>query len=231
MNTPLRRISLPALAAALGLGLATAVAPSAVAGGAYWTPVPLGHLQVTSGAVTTLRSGLLETRSPQMRAVELDAGRHAQWARLRFRYRQPSDATATLGSGAIRRQIGLKLEAGDPCNLLYAMWWEYPVHQIAISVRRNPGQRTSSACGNRGYSEVAMIPLPIPAAARDHRAHTLEAHTRHEIDGALTLVVAADGRVVYDDRLPAGLAADLDGPIGVRSDNGVYHFALSAGHR
>ena len=232
MNVPSLRISIPALAAALGLCLAVIVVPSPRAEGAtMWTPVERSHLQVTSGAITTLRSGLLQTRSPQMRAVEQDAGRHAQWARLKFRYGQPSDGTSTLGSGAIRRQIGLKLLAGDPCNLVYVMWWEYPVHQIAISVKRNPGRQTSSQCGNLGYTEITRIPLPTPASLRDHRPHVLESRTRREPDGTLTLTVLTDGTTVYDERIPASLAADLDGPIGIRSDNGRYIFTLNAGHR
>ena len=106
MNMPSRRSPIPALAAALGLCATALVVPSARADGpATWAPVPRTHLQVTSGTITTLESGLLQTRSSQMRAVERDGGRHAQWGRLRFRYRQPSDGTSTLGSGAIRRQI------------------------------------------------------------------------------------------------------------------------------
>lgn len=232
MNPTSRRIPIPVRAAAIGLCAAAMVVPSARAGGApLWTPFPLAHLQVTSGAITTLGSGLLQTRSPQMRAVERDGGRHAQWGRLRFRYRQASDGTATLGSGAIRRQIGLKLQAGDPCNLVYVMWWEYPLHQIAISVKRNPGQRTSAECGNRGYTDVAKIPTGPDPSARDERTHVLEARTRRDADGTLSLTVLADGARVADERLSTGLTAGLEGPIGVRSDNGSYRFALYGGNR
>ncbi len=232
MNTPSPRTSIILIAAALAACLAATVVPIPAAGAAtVWAPVPLAHLQVTSGAVTTLRSGLLQTRRPQMRAVERDAGRHAQWARLKFRYQQPSEETTTLGSGAIRRQIGLKLQAGDPCNLVYVMWWEYPVHQIAISIKRNPGQTTSSQCGNRGYTDVTKIPLATPPSVRDLQSHVLEAGTRREPDGTLGLTVLTDGTQVYDEPLPADLTDDLDGPIGIRSDNGRYNFTLKAAHR
>jgi hypothetical protein len=224
-TTPLRS----ALPAALLLALMTALVPRASA--ATWTPVAASRLQVTSGAVTTLASGLLQTRSPQMRSVERDNGRHAQWARLRFRYVQPSVGTSTLGSGAFRRQLGLKLQAGDPCNLLYVMWWEYPVHQIAISVKRNPGQDTSAECGNRGYTDVAKIPLPVAPSVRDHRTHVLEARGHRAVDGTLALTVLADGVRVYRDHLGVDLTAGLDGPIGVRSDNGTYRFSIFAGNR
>ncbi|MDX6650423.1 MAG: hypothetical protein QOJ97_2374, partial [Solirubrobacteraceae bacterium] len=43
--------------------------------------------------------------------------------------------------------------------------------------------------------------------------------------------VYADGAVVYAGRLSAALSGGLDGPIGVRSDNGDYVFALSAADR
>jgi hypothetical protein len=166
-----------------------------------------------------------------MRAVERDSGRHAQWARLRFRYVRPSAGTSPLGSGAIRRQVGLKLQAGDPCNLLYVMWWEYPAHQIVISVKRNPGQDTSAECGNRGYTDVARVPLRLAPTVRDSRTHMLEARTHRELDGTLSLTVLADGVRVARARLGADLTAGLAGPIGVRSDNGTYRFSLLTGNR
>ena len=213
-----------ALAAAILIGVLTAVVPNAQAG--TWAPVPASRLHVTSGAIAPLVSGPLQTRSPQMRAVERDNGRHAQWARLRFRYVRPSVGTSPLGSGAIRRQLGLKLQAGDPCNLLYVMWWEYPVHQIVISVKRNPGQDASAECGNRGYTDVARIPLRLAPTVRDVRTHVLEARTHREPDGTLSLTVIADGARVSRTRLGADLTAGLNGPIGVRSDNGTYRFTL-----
>lgn len=225
LRLPLRQ----ALAAALLLALITSLVPRASA--APWTPVAASRLHVTSGTITTLASGLLQTRSPQMRAVERDNGRHAQWGRLRFRYVQPSDDTSTLGSGAVRRQLGLKLQAGDPCNLLYVMWWEYPTHQIAISVKRNPGQVTSAECGNRGYLDIAKIPLAVSPSVRDHRTHVLEARSHREADGTLALTVLADGVRVYRDHLGSDLTAGLDGPIGVRTDNGTYRFTMFAGSR
>jgi hypothetical protein len=217
--------------AVLSLTLALVLALVAVAAARTWTPVPRSHLQVTSGQISTLGSGLLQTGSSEMRAVERDGGHHAQSAQIRFRFRRPSVETSTLGSGAVRRQIGLKLRAADPCNLVYAMWREYPQHAVVVSVKRNPGQHTSSACGNRGYSDVATLALPIAASVPDHRTHVLRAYTRREANGSLTLRVYADGAVVYAGRLSAALSGGLDGPIGVRSDNGDYVFALSAADR
>jgi len=208
--------------------VAIAGAALTAAGSAHaWTPVPQRALTVTSGAIETLPSGQLLTRSAQMRAVQRDGGRHARSARLRFRYREPSAETIPLGSGQIRRQIGLKLRAGDPCNLLYVMWREFPEHAIVASVKRNPGQTTSAQCGNRGYTDIARVPMPTSAATADHTTHLLVARTRAHPDGTMGFVVVADGRAVVQLRIPAALAGTLRGPIGVRSDNGVYRFSLS----
>ena len=185
--------------------------------------VGLARLDVTAGAVGR-SGGWLQTRSGEMRAIERDGGRHAATARLRFRLLGASDDVAPLGSGLVRRQIGLKLRAADPCNLVYVMWPSAPDSRIAIFVKRNPGQTTSSACGNRGYTDVATVPA---ATADDGAPHLLEARTRRTADGGLALTVLTDGVVWDREVLPAALTAGLDGPVGVRSDNGSYAFRLA----
>ncbi len=211
---------LPLAAVAIALLSVPAAAPA-------WTPVPQRALDVTSGAIETLPSGQLLTRGGEMRAVQRDHGRHARSARLRFRYRGPSDETIPLGSGQVRRQVGIKLRADDPCNLLYVMWREFPEHAIVVSVKRNPGQSTSAQCGNRGYTDVARVALGTSPSVADHATHLLVARTRPHPDGTMGLVVVADGRTVVQRRIAAALAGTLRGPIGVRSDNGVYRFSLS----
>lgn len=221
----MRRISLPLTVALATLSVSAADAHA-------WTPVPQAALTVTSGSISTMHSGQLRTASAELRAVERDRGRHAASALLRFRYLGPSAETKPLGSGEVRRQIGLKLRAGDPCNLLYVMWREFPEHAIVVSVKRNAGQTTSAQCGNRGYADVARVPLATPAAGEaDRAAHRLEARTRAHGDGSLGLTVVADGKTVVSRRIPAVQAVGLDGPIGVRSDNGGYRFRLSAAGR
>lgn len=211
----------------LVLALALATLGLTAASAQAWTPVPRSALLVTSGEITIAGSGL-RTRSAEVRAVAQDEGHHARSALLRFSYRRASRETAPLGSGEIRRQIGLKLRAGDPCNLLYVMWREFPEHTIVVSVKRNPGQTTSAACGNRGYTDIARIPLGPSASTRDHHTHRLEARTRAHADGTLGVTVVADRRTVLNRTVPADLAGGLAGPIGVRSDNGDYRFSLSA---
>ena len=215
------------LAAALGSTPAVA-APA---------PQPLhrADLTVTEGTVASVptqavpagfHGPVLVTRSPGMRAVHRDGGRHARRATLRFRLRGPSDTIKPLGSGEIRRQIGLKLRAKDPCNLVYAMWRDQDHPAIVVSVKRNPGQHTSAECGNRGYTDVATIPAPT---GRVGATHVLDARTRRTADGSLALSVFADGARVSRLRISAALTAGIEGGIGVRSDNGNYLFSLSAG--
>src|SRR3954471_4726053 len=148
----------------------------------HYRGVGLGRLDVTAGAVQGA-AGWLQTRSGEMRATERDGGSHAATARLRFRLLGPSDEVVPLGSGLVRQQIGLKLLAADPCNLVYVMWRTAPDSRIAIFVKRNAGQTTSAQCGNRGYTDVATVPA---ANAADGAAHVLEARTRRGSDGSLT---------------------------------------------
>src|SRR4051794_14331529 len=131
----LRRMTHRSLSIALAV---FALAPTlAGARAPHYRGVGLARLDVTAGAVA--QSGTwLQTRSGEMRAVERDGGRHAATARLRFRLLGASDDAAPLGSGLVRQQIGLKLRAADPCNLVYVMWRSAPDSRIAIFVKRNP---------------------------------------------------------------------------------------------
>jgi hypothetical protein len=218
------------LATALTLGLAaTAIAvPAVTAATAGWKDIRQKDLAVTSGSIESHPADRrnLRTSSPQVRAVVRDAGRYASAARLSFRYLGPTATTIPLGSGEVRRQIGLKLRAQDPCNLLYVMWRQHPTASIDISVKRNPGQDESDECGNGGYSPIANIPL-----RRDRRAadapRALEVRTQRSRSGSLAVQVYADGVRVFAGAVDRALAAGLDGPAGLRSDNGRYVMRLS----
>jgi len=200
------------ICAALGAGSA---------GAAGLAPLKSRDLDVTTGTVTQ-RGASMRTDSAAMRAVHRDGGDHADTVRLTFRDRGPIANPRPLGSGIVFRQIGLKLRAQDPCNLVYVMWRAEPRRELEVSVKRNPGKRTSKQCGNSGYRKLAAIPV----AAGDH--HTFRARSQRTGDGGLRLTLSADGAQVYDEQLPAALTANLDGPAGLRSDNGVYSFRLAA---
>jgi hypothetical protein len=212
-----------------------AVGASLAAAGAYaaakpsYQPLGVANLQVTEGTIAPAGpKSTMHTADPAMRAVALHGRRHASSAQLWFRYQGESTTTVPLGSGQIRRQIGLKLRAADPCNLLYVMWHAYPDNVIEISVKSNPGQTTSAQCGNAGYTEIAEIPLGAGDGTADHGVHRLEAHTRRTAAGDLAVSVYKDEALLRRVKIPAALSAGLEGPVGVRSDNGDYLFRLAS---
>ncbi len=205
---------------------ALAATPTLAAPSAPLKNVPRSALQVTEGALATYgHQGQVRTRDAAMRAVVRDHGHHAARARLSFQLMGTSTSTAALGSGIVRQQIGLKLLAADPCNLVYVMWHSVPTNAIEIQVKSNPGETTSSQCGNAGYNTIAVVPLTTQSSSG--RAHALEARVRPAGNGAAYLTVFADKAIVWEGALPASLVGSLNGPAGVRSDNGDYVFRLS----
>jgi hypothetical protein len=223
-TTPWRRALVGVAAVA-----ALAATPSLAAPTAPLKTVPLSALSVTEGTVTPyLASSSVQTADPAMRAVVRDHGHHATRARLSFKLRGPSTTTTALGSGLIRQQIGLKLLAANPCNLVYVMWRDSPDRSIEVQVKSNPAETTSAQCGNDGYHDVAVEPL-TSAPATDFSPHVLEARVRPVAGNADVLTVFADGTVAWQGTLPAALVAGLNGPAGVRSDDGSYVFRLSTG--
>ncbi len=177
-------------------------------------PLAVDALCVTSGAAEPHGMTRFAVSAPTFRAVSTSASDTR--AELRFTYLGPTATTRALGSGAIRQQLGLKLRAQDPCNLVYAMWRLEPESKLVVQVKRNAGARTSAECGNRGYTTVKpLLSAPVPPVAVGS-SHVLAA----ELHGT-TLDVKADGVLVWKGDLgPDALA--IDGPVGVRSDN--VHF-------
>jgi hypothetical protein len=141
-------------------------------------------------------------------------------AEVDFTYRGPSKDTQPLADGEIRRQIGVKLKAQDSCNVVYAMWHIAPDTGVFVLVKRNPGMSTHEACKDGGY----MTPTPTttkPVANIVVGApHTLRA----DLEGQ-HLIVTADGVVAWEGNLPADVLK-MDGPPGVRSDNGTFDFSV-----
>ena len=175
--------------------------------------VPVSAVQsmcVTKGAI--LQGGRVE--APTFRAVAV--GTSGQAAAVVFAYDGSSRGTRALGSGQIRRQIGLKLRAENGCNLVYVMWRLDPSPQIEVSVKINPGARTHAECATRGYSKVTPDYRGPLAALNPGEQHWMQA----EIVGD-ELVVWTDGQVAWQGRLPPQ-ARQMSGPSGVRSDNVGY---------
>jgi hypothetical protein len=180
-----------------------------------------GNLCVTEGAVENSSGDRLTVDAPKMRAY-VNAWT-SQAIEASFTYLGPTAEQTKLGSGEIRRQFGMKLRAQNACNLVYAMWRFEPESKVVVSIKRNPDQTRSSECGNRGYQNIKpKHASPVPAL-RPGETHTLGA----ELDGG-ELHVFVDNRVVWEGGLGPE-AQELQGPVGIRSDNVRLAFDLKAG--
>ena len=183
--------------------------------------IPRGDLCVTEGQVDAGQGNRLGVDVPKMRAYVNSWT--SQAIEAHFTYLGPTREELPLGSGEIRRQFGLKLRAQNACNLVYVMWRFEPTSRIVVSVKRNPDETTSSECGNRGYQNVkASHAEPTPPLRRG-QSHDLGAAMR-----GTGLKVTVDGKEVWDGDVGT-FAADLKGPVGIRSDNARLEFDLEAG--
>ena len=187
------------------------------------TPVDSGDICVTHGELETSGSAAtLAVNVPTFRAVAL--GTTGEAVALAFTYQGNSKETRALASGALRRQIGLKLRAANGCNLLYVMWRLDPRPKLEISVKVNPGMSTHAECGANGYTKLKKpsYRTAVPALLIGEH-HVLQA----EIAGN-ELLAWIDGDLAWRGDLPAEVK-DISGPSGFRSDNLAYEVnALSA---
>jgi len=101
------------------------------------------------------------------------------------------------------------------------MWHIEPTSLVAVSVKRNPGQTKHAECLDRGYINLP----PSPGAARPPVARAGQSHLLRAVLEGKKLHVTADGASVWDGTLP-DQAFEFDGPVGIRSDNGVFDFEL-----
>jgi hypothetical protein len=182
--------------------------------------VDLSQVCVESGRIDPGEGGKLSLRTAGVRAV--CANTLGAAVDIAFTYRGPSKETAPLASGELRRQIGLKLRAQDTCNLVYVTWHVAPTTGIHVSVKLNPGQKTHAECADRGYRNVLPTSKRDVAPIQVGERHTLAAR----IDGS-TLRVAVDGAPAWEGTLPPE-AFTIDGPVGIRSDNGEFDVELRA---
>jgi hypothetical protein len=179
------------------------------------------NLCVTEGTIEESPGDRLSVSVPKMRAY-LNAST-PQVVEVHFTYLGSTGKDARLGSGELRRQFGLKLRAQDACNLVYAMWRIEPESKLVVSVKSNPGQHSSSQCGNRGYRNIKPSrSKPVPAL-RPGVAHTLRAET----NGA-EMKVFADSALVWEGSVGSD-ALGFEGPVGIRSDNARLQIELRAG--
>jgi hypothetical protein len=189
--------------------------------GAKLMSVSRDNLCVTEGAIEELSGQEMSVGVPKMRAY-LNA-RTPQFVEAHFTYLGSTGNEARLGSGELRRQFGLKLRAQDACNLVYAMWRIEPESKLAISVKSNPGQHSSSQCGNGGYRNIKpRHSVPIPAL-RSGDTHTLRA----EMAG-IEMKAFIDNALVWEGSVGPEVLG-FDGPVGIRSDNARLQLEIHAG--
>jgi hypothetical protein len=182
-------------------------------------PVGRAGLCVTDGAIAATPDGTRRIETPGTRALAF--GSDGRSAEIRFRYLGPTAEARPLASGELRRQIGIKLRSLNQCNLLYAMWRIEPEPVLVVQIKSNPGQSTHRECDARGYVTIrpmASVPVSRP---RVNEWHTLRA----ALNGS-DLTLTADGVAAWRGTLPT-LLASIDGPSGLRTDNGRFDFALA----
>jgi hypothetical protein len=185
-----------------------------------WITVERADFCVTEGAIGKAAGDRMSIDVPKMRAYVTRAT--GQSAEIRFRYLGPTQTESALGSGQMRRQLGLKLRAQDPCNLVYAIWRIDPEAKLVVSVKRNPSQHTSAQCGNHGYTNIKpRKSFPVPRLITGE-LHTLRAEMKK---GELRVFV--DNHEVWEGDVGTD-AASLEGPVGVRSDNARLEFNFKA---
>jgi hypothetical protein len=199
-------------------------------------PSPLGailarELVVTAGRIEVDPSkessaDRFSIRSPLLRAW---VGRQPRDSvEIAFSYLGPTSVEVPLGSGDRRRQIGLELRAEDGCNLLYVMWRIEPLPRLVVSLKSNPGQHQHSECADRGYLNLEPEQARALPALELGQRHVLRATLLPLAPSGLQLDVQVDGSTLWRGRLPAAAAA-LEGPVGLRSDNGQFDVQLRAG--
>lgn len=186
-----------------------------------WFVVSRERLCVTEGTIDQVAAGHLSVNVSKMRAYV--NGWTAQSIELRFTYLGQTQTESALGSGEMREQLGMKLHAQDPCNLVYAIWRIAPESKLVVSVKRNPDDHSSAECGNRGYQNLKPRSTSVLPLLQSGEAHTLRAEMKGpELD------VFVDGRKAWAGDVGSD-ATSLSGPVGIRSDNARFEFDLLAG--
>jgi hypothetical protein len=181
----------------------------------------LNDFDVTDGKIEKAAGDRLMVSTKAMRAVLKFPTQ--QDVTVKFTYLGPTKEVSVLGSGEVRSQFGIKLRAQDTCNIVYIMWHFAPDQKIAVSVKRNPGERTHQECLDHGYinnikPRVSALPKPI---------HPDQPHTLGASMSGSNLTVTADNKAVWEGDL-GPVALEFDGPVGLRSDNAhvVFDFLV-----
>lgn len=204
-----RRSSVPWLASCLALTFGLAAAEP--------RPASKDAICVTTGDMAAEPDGRYLIESSASRAVVRDGD--DDYVGIVFEYLGPSKAESALASGDVRRQLGLKLQAQDSCNVIYVMWPVDGARELVVTSKVNRGQSAHAQCGVKGYQALTPLKSRPVAPIVVGQPRRLEA----SIDKRM-LAVHVDGQLVW--RGDAGpRTADLFGYPGLRTDNVRMRFA------
>lgn len=182
---------------------------SAVSAATIAAPKPsllssVGILKATDGAY--------QTESNELRARQDGAG--GKKIEVAFTYNGYSDTIKKLGSGIVRHQFGIWVNAENQCNLIYAMVRVDKAPVVSVQQKFNPGKSTHEGCKNNGYRTLK------PSLTNVLPIKTLPVGSTVKLRGEIT-----DNRfsVFIDDILvwrgDVEVSKDPAAYAGVRSDN------------
>lgn len=174
-------------------------------------PLPEPPLTCLSAGAGSWRDGALLIEAPITRGIW--PGTDGERAGIEVEVIGPTGQQAPAASGRVLQQVGLKLRAQDPCNVLYVMWPAAPATGLRVLVKANEGRSAFAQCGAKGYATLRPDATAGFAPLRAGEPRRLEAFIadRH-------LSVAIDGHTVWSGAIGAAAAA-LAGPAGFRTDN------------
>lgn len=220
------RVVVSAISSFVLLGATFAQAPAE-----GWLNINRANLCVTEGAIANAAGSRLSINVPKMRAYVNTWT--SQSIEMSFTYLGTTSDEKALASGEMRRQFGFKLQAQDPCNLVYAIWRIDPESKLVVSVKRNPAAHTSAECGNGGYENIkprksADVPRLKSGDSHTFRAELKKAGAAKDDLKNEDLRVFVDNHEVWEGDIGSD-AAQLNGPVGIRSDNARLEFDLKAG--
>ena len=174
------------------------------------------RFEVTAGDIQRYSKNNFLVTASEMRAVVPEST--SESVTTNFVYFGPTAQVSHLQNGEVRHQFGLKLRAQDICNLVYVMW-DFDSQIIRVSVKLNPGERTSQECKDHGYhGDFVPVIKEAPPVVKIGASHQLYAGLAGQ-----TLTVVTDGITVWQGILPP-VVLDLHGPPGIRSDNAQILF-------
>jgi len=153
-------------------------------------------LRITSGKVG------LSISHPSVRAIVEGSEGHELW--MSYKYNGPTEDKIPLKSGQYRHQVGIKLQALDGDNVLYAMWrWEPDSPRIWTTTKVN-GQYIPPT------STYLNVDVPAPTPGERYIMSARQ-------DGRI-IRVWWQGVIAWVGEI-AESAMLIRGPAGIRTDN------------